>query len=84
MYLIGSTDKNCNKKQIHVPVIEFSNLLWRVCDESVGHHAEKWNAHGKVVPVSFNEVMACDGGGINVVLPEWTDQSLKMRAKIYF
>ena len=51
-------------------------LTWRRGAERVGHVCERQDGDHAVVSVGLDEVVARDGRGVNVVLPEWTDERL--------
>lgn len=50
---------------------------WCVCEELVGHVSQREDGNHTVVTIGFNEVVASDGGRIDVVLPEWTNKCLQ-------
>lgn len=49
---------------------------WCVCEEFVGHVSQRYDGDHTVVAIGFNEVVASDGGRINVVFPEWANKCL--------
>lgn len=44
--------------------------------ELVGHVQQRQQGHQAVVTIGLNEVMTCNGCRVNVMLPEWSDESL--------
>lgn len=54
-----------------------TRATWCVCEEFVGHVSQRQDGDHAVVTIGFNEVVASDGGWIDVVLPEWTDKRLQ-------
>lgn len=50
---------------------------WCIREELVGHVSQRQDGNHTVVAVGFDEVVASDGGWIDVVLPEWTNKSLQ-------
>lgn len=50
---------------------------WCVCEEFVGHVSQRQDGDHAVVAVGFDEVVASDGGRVDVVLPERTDKRLE-------
>lgn len=50
---------------------------WCVCEELVGHVSQREDGNHTVVTIGFNEVVASDGGRIDVVLPEMTNKCLQ-------
>lgn len=50
---------------------------WCVCEELVGHVSQRKDGDHTVVAIGFNEVVASDGGWVDVVLPEWSNKCLQ-------
>lgn len=50
---------------------------WCVSEELVGHVSQGQDGDHAVVTIGFDEVVASDGGGIDVVLPERSDECLQ-------
>lgn len=76
MDLIGQRHKNCQGEDVAVPRIRRSQGLWCVCEELVGHVSQWEDGDHTVVSIGFNEVVASDGGRVDVVLPERTNKRL--------
>ncbi len=53
-------------------------VTWCVCEELVGHVSQWQDGDHTVVAIGFNEVVASDGGWIDVVLPERTNKCLQV------
>lgn len=60
-----------------IALVEENKVTWCVCEELVGHVSQRQDGDHTVVTISFNEVVASDGGWIDVVLPEWTNKRLQ-------
>jgi hypothetical protein len=77
LYLIGHCNKNSQQEEVAAPPeVALHFLLWQ--SQEVPHHtSQKWYRQHKVVAVGFNEVMPCDGSGIQVVLSERPNEVLQ-------
>lgn len=62
---------------VGVQCVQCACTTWCVCEELVGHVSQRQDGDHAVVAVGFDEVVASDGGRVDVVLPEWTDKRLE-------
>lgn len=60
-----------------VQCVQCACTTWRVSEELVGHVSQRQDGDHAVVAVGFDEVVASDGGRVDVVLPERTDKRLE-------
>lgn len=57
--------------------VQCARTTWCVREEFVGHVSQRQDGDHAVVAVGFDEVVASDGGRVDVVLPERTDKRLE-------
>ena len=69
-HLIGHTDEYREEEDEHIAVVGASDLLVAPSQHLVRHHGKHWHRHRKVVAVRLVEIVARDGGGVNVMLTE--------------
>lgn len=62
---------------VGVQCVQCACTTWCVCEEFVGHVSQRQDGNHAVVAVGFDEVVASDGGRVDVVLPERTDKRLE-------
>ena len=67
-YLIGQRDEDGEKEHVHFEVVDASNVGVGPVGELVSHVEKVGNGDGEIVAVGLDEVMACDGRRIDVVL----------------
>ena len=69
-HLIGHTDEYREKEDEHVAVVGDCNLFITTRQHLVGHPCKYRHRHRKVVAVRLVEIMARDGGRVNVMFTE--------------
>ena len=78
MDLIGECDKETERQKETIDGVPRPKLIWRLVVHLVGEEDEWGESDETVVSVSFNEVVACDGERVDVVLTEWTNERLRI------
>ena len=76
-HLIGQAGEEDEQKDVHLPVVGRVKVIARVSQELKRAVRQRHDDDGKVVSVSLDEVVACDGRRVDVVLPERADESLR-------
>lgn len=74
--LIGQRHEYRQGEDVAVPWVARRQGLWFVCEEPVGHVSQWQDGDHAVVTVGFDEIVASDGGWIDVVLPERSNKCL--------
>lgn len=75
-HLICEAHKDGQEEHKHLPVVCLLNLSRCEGHELVSHVGQERDSDSKIVPICLHEIMASDGGWVDVVLTEWTNESL--------
>lgn len=76
-YLVGHSDENRQQKHVAIPD-EFSlDVFVGQHQEIPDHAAQERNGDHEVIAVGFDEVVASNRRGVDVVFAEWTEEILK-------
>lgn len=76
MNLISQRHENRQGEDVAVPGVGVRQGLWCVSEELVGHVSQWEDGDHAVITIGFDEVVASDGGWIDVVFPEWPKKCL--------
>lgn len=76
--LVGQRDKDGQQEEEAVPGVVLLDGLRGAAEEDEGLRDEADQGHHAVVAVGLDHVVPGDGSRVNVVLPEWSDESLYM------
>lgn len=74
--LIGQRHKDGQSVQVTVQGVRVIDLPWREGEEVEGHVSQRDDGQHAVIPVCLDEVVPCDGCGIDVVFPKRSDERL--------